>query len=65
LEDELKLTDSDVLIIEFDAHTLPPKMGSFEAVGIHGDLSLVRGTCQDATDRPNQAMQRTPTRRSP
>jgi len=65
LEEELKPTDSDTLIIEFDAQTLPPKLGSFEAVGIRSDISLFRGTCEDATDRPNQAMQRTPTRRSP
>jgi hypothetical protein len=67
LEDELHLTDRDALIIEFDAHTIPPKLpwDPVEAVGAHSDFSLVPGTCADATDRPNQAMQRTPTRRSP
>ncbi|MDT4966957.1 MAG: hypothetical protein QOJ64_1694 [Acidobacteriota bacterium] len=61
LEDQLHLTDGDVLIIEFDAHTIPPKLpwDPVEAVGTHSDFSLVRGTCADAADRPNQAMQLT------
>jgi hypothetical protein len=67
LQDALRPAEGEALIIEFDAHTLPPKLpwDPYEAVGIHGDLSLVRGTCGDTTNRPNQTMQRTPTRRSP
>jgi hypothetical protein len=66
LERELGPADSDILIIEFDAHTIPKlPWDRVEAVGSHSSLSLVRGTCDDATNRPNQTMQRTPTRPSP